>query len=545
MKKISFYSISDLSAELKRRKVYPVIAAYAVVAFILLQIGEITFDPLGLPNSLMVGLIFFVILGFPVAVILAWLFNNTPTGIQSDDAVLHRAEKIDKKPSIAVLPFIDMSPEQDQGYFCEGVAEEILNTLMKIPQLRVAARSSSFRHKAGAGDMREIGKVLGVDSILEGSVRKSENHLRVTVQLINTSDGFHLLSKTFDKELKDVFIIQDEIAKCIAKELLETISSVEQLAISGRATANVSAYDYYLRGRQFFKRFRKMDIKYALQMFQQAIKIDPKFALAWAGYADCYSFLIMYVDPQLSYREKANKASKRALELGSNLAEAHASRGLACLVSEEFQAAEAEFKTALGLNSHLFEAYYYYARTQFHRGKVEMAAELFKQAAKVDPADYQSRCLRVQILRGLGQNDNANSEAHEAIEVIKKHLEWNPDDARAYHLGAGALIIMGEIDRAKRWLHRAIDIAPVDSVILYNVACNFATLGEHEKALDYLERAIEKGTVSASWMQNDEDLESIRDNKRYTALLQLHAEKVERASSLITDPNTKDKINGI
>jgi len=512
MKKIPYYSWSELSAELKRRRVYPVIAAYAVVAFIVLQIGEITFGPLGLPNWVMVGLIALVILGFPVAVVLAWVFDITPTGIRRDN------EKL-SKPSVAVLPFVDMSAEQDQGYFCEGVAEEILNALTKLQELSVTARTSSFQYKAGRGDVRKIGKELGVNTIVEGSVRKSENRLRVTAQLVNVSDGYHLWSKTFDEELKDVFAIQDDIAACIAMSLLETISPSEQSAIKTTSTENVRAYEYYLRGRQFFKRFGKIDFESARQMFHQAIQIDADFALAWAGYADCHSFLIMYADPQESYRQEASDASKRALELGPDLAEAHASRGLAYLVCECFDSAEEEFLTAIELNPFLFEAYYYYARTQFHRGNVEQAAELFKKAGEVDSTDYQSRCLRVQILRGMGRTDEAVEAAQEAIDVVLKQLEWNPDDARAYHLGAGSLVVLGDVDRAKRWLHRAIEIAPDDSVVLYNVACNLATLGEHDAALDYLERALEHGAVSAAWMRNDEDLESVRGHERYVDLL--------------------------
>lgn len=534
MKKLPFNSWSELSAELKRRKAYPVIAAYAVFAFILLQIGEITFDPLGLPNWVMVGLIVLVVVGFPVVVVLAWVFDITPLGIRRDGTTSPGAADTAARPSIAVLPFVDMSPDQDQGYFCEGVAEEILNALVKIQTLSVAARTSSFIYKAGEGDVREIGKELDVKTILEGSVRKSGNRLRVTAQLVKVSDGYHLWSKTFDEEIQDIFAIQDEIATSIAESLLEKLTPGEQSAITTTSSRDVNAYEYYLRGRQFFKRFRKMDIEHARHMFRQALKIDPDFALAWAGYADCHSFLIMYVDPQASYREEASTASKRALELSPGLAEAHASRGLAYLVCEEFELAETEFQTAIKLNPSLFEAYYYYARTQFHRGEIEMAAELFQRAAEVDPTDYQSRCLRVQILRGLGRLDDAVTEAHEAVTVIKKHLEWHPDDARAYHLGAGSLVILSDTDRAKQWLHRAIELAPDDSVVLYNVACNLAILGEQDKALDYLERAVERGAVSAAWMRNDEDLASLRENTRYTDLLQ-HVEESEQATGDAAD----------
>ncbi|MDH3552567.1 MAG: tetratricopeptide repeat protein, partial [Gammaproteobacteria bacterium] len=530
MKKPSSHSWSWLSTELIRRKVYPVIAAYAVVGFILLQIGEITFGPLGLPDWVMVALIALVVTGFPVAIVLAWAFDISPAGIRRDASTPDFALTTNNAPSIAVLPFADMSPEKDQGYFCEGVAEEILNALTKIRQLNVAARSSSFQYQAGAADVRRIGKELGVKTILEGSVRKSDNRLRVTAQLVKASDGYHLWSKSFDEETKDVFAIQDDIATCIAESLLETLTPSEQSSISTTSTKDVTAYEYYLRGRQFFKRFRKTDIEHARQMFNQAIEIDPEFALAWAGYADCFSFLVMYVDPQANYRAEAADASKRALELSPDLAEAHASRGLALLVCEDFESAESEFKTAIELNPSLFEAYYYYARTQFHRGNIESAAELFQQAAKADPADYQSRCLRIQILRGIGRLDDAVLEAREAVAVINKHLEWHPDDARAYHLGAGTLIVLGDVDKGKRWLRRAIEIAPDDPVVFYNVACNLATLGEDEEALEYLERAVEIGAVSSAWMRNDEDLARLRGNTRYTDLLH-HVEETERATS--------------
>jgi len=518
-KRPRFFSWHELFAELKRRRVYHVTAAYAVVAFIVLQIGEITFQPLGLPNWIMVGLIALIIVGFPVVVVLAWIFDITPTGIQRDRSPGFRTIAEDDKPSIAVLPFVDMSPEHDQGYFCEGVAEEILNALTKIRALSVAARSSSFQFSAGGGDARKIGQALGVKALLEGSVRKSRNRIRVTAQLISVSDGYHLWSRSFDEELKDVFAIQDEIATGIAEELLETLTPKQQSVIKTASSRDVGAYEYYLRGRQFFKRFQKKDIEYARQMFRQAIDIDSQFALAWAGYADCHSFLVMYVDPNASYRDEARAASKRAVKLDTNLAEAHASLGLAMLVCEEFEAAEAEFKAALKLNPTLFEAYYYYARTKFHQGDVELAAELFLKAAEADPTDYQSRCLRVQILRGAGHEEQAAREARQAVAVVEKHLQWNPDDARAFHLGAGSLVALGDAERAKRWLHRAIEMAPGDPIVMYNVACNLATLDERDEALDYLDKAVECGAISAGWIRNDADLVSLRDHPRFAELM--------------------------
>lgn len=515
MKSHPHISWSALSAELRRREVYPVILAYAIVSWILLQIGEVTFGPLGLPDWVMTGLIVVVIAGFPVALALAWRYDITPQGIRVDRPPI----PVQGRPSIAVLPFIDLSPDQDQVYFCEGIAEEILNALTKINELKVVARSSSFQYQSEAGDVRDIGHELGVTAILEGSVRKSGNTLRVTAQLVNVSDGYHLWSKTFDEELEDVFAIQDEIASSIAQSLLETIHPDERAVIRTTSSANVNAYDFYLRGRLYFKRFRKMDIEHARYLFHQAIECDPNFALAWAGYADCFSTLMMYADPNPDYADQANEASKRALELQPDLAEAHASRGLACLVCREFDSAEAEFVRALELNPSLYNAYYFYGRTRFHQGDLEMAADLFRQAAEVDPADYQARLLRVQILRGTGHTEQAETEAAVAIAVVEKHLEWTPDDSRAFHLGAGSLIVLGQLERARRWMRRALELDPDDPIALYNVACNFATMNEIEESLDYLEKAIDKGIVSADWMHNDEDLINLRTNPRFKELL--------------------------
>lgn len=527
MKRLSFLSWSSLTAELRRRDVYPVIVAYAVAAWILLQIGEVTFEPLGLPAWAMTALIIVVIAGFPVAILIAWRYDIAPFGIFRQRR-RRRMAKTDEGPSIAVLPFADMSADKDQGYFCEGVAEEILNALTRIRQINVAARTSSFRFDSGTVDVREVGRQLGVKAILEGSVRKSGDHLRVTAQLVKVEDGYHLWSKSFDACLADIFAIQDEIASNIAQSLLEALRPAEQTAIRTARSSDVNAYDFYLRGRQYIKRFQRKDIEHARQMFRRAIDRDPEFALAWAGYADSYSLLVIYVDPNPEYAKKANEASQKAIDLGPGLAEAHASRGLACLVCRKFESAEDQFRQALDLNPALFEAYYFYARARFHQGDMKKAAELFREAAGVDPADYQSRLLRVQILRGMGEIETAMAEAAEAVSVVERHLEWNPDDARAFHLGAASLILLGQFDRAERWMRRALELNPDDPIVLYNVACNFATMNNVDKSLDYLERAIDKGTLSSDWVRNDEDLAKLRDSPRFLTLLEQLVEREEQ-----------------
>ena len=229
--------------------------------------------------------------------------------------------------SIAVLPFADMSPQKDQDYFCEGIAEEIINALTKIQALRVASRSSAFAFKGKNQDMRQVGEQLNVSTVLEGSVRKAGERIRITAQLISVADGYHLWSERYDRNLEDVFAVQDEIAENIVKALRVVLTEDEKRAIEKPRTENVQAYEYYLRGRQFFHQFREKGLQFARRMFTRAIEIDPTFALAYAGNADCSSFLYMWWDPSQANLDQAVAASQKALELAPTTAEAHASRG--------------------------------------------------------------------------------------------------------------------------------------------------------------------------------------------------------------------------
>jgi len=515
MRDKSRWVLTGFSGEMLRRRVYPVVIAYALISWALLQIGEVTFEPLGLPSWVMTLLIVLVIAGFPFAAILAWMFDVTPSGIRRDAQPMMVDTTIDDPASVAVLPFTDMSQQKDQAYFCEGVAEAILHALTKIESLRVAARMSSFRYANSDLDLQDIGRKLGVNTILEGSVRKSGDQLRITAQLVNVKNGYHIWSKIYDRKLEDVFAIQDEIATGIAGRLLNTITPVET-----RSTRDVVAYDYYLRGRQYMNRFRKVDFESARQLFHQAIEKDPKFALAWASYADCFSLEWMYANPNPEFKLKAREASARALTLGPEIAETHASAGLGCLVNNEFDCAEGEFKKALELNPGLYEAYYYFARCRFHQGDMGLAADYFEKAASVNSDDYQSRLLRVLVLRGEGRLDEAKHEARLAIDVVEKHLEMNPDDVRAQLLGAGSLIILGDVERAEKWMQRAMEIDPDDPISLYNIGCNLATMNQIEKSFDYLERALAHGTINKSWMEHDADLANLRSHPRYVALLE-------------------------
>jgi len=430
-------------------------------------------------------------------------------------------------PTIAVLPFVDMSPERDQEYFCEGMAEEILNALSRIRGLRVASRTSSFRFRNATADSRDIGKQLRVGTLLEGSVRRSGGRLRISAQLVDVDEGYHLWSERYDRELTDVFDIQDEIARSIARALQVTLTAAEKGEIQKTPTRDVQAYDYYLRGRKFYYQFGRREIEFALQLFSRAIELDPDFALAWAGLADCWSFLFMYSERSETSRQQAETASGRAIQLDPESAQAQASRGVALSLSRRDDEAEKAFETAIGLDPTLFEAYYFYARHCFVGGDLEKAARMYQQATKVFPEDYQARLLVAQIFEELGRPADAEAARRAGIEVAEKHLELNPDDARAVYLGANGLVALGEVERGLEWAARALEMAPDEPMLLYNVGCIYSLAGRIDDAVEVLERAVANGLTQKRWFEHDNNLDPLREHPRFRALM----ERLERSKS--------------
>ncbi|HVS63511.1 MAG TPA: protein kinase [Thermoanaerobaculia bacterium] len=425
-----------------------------------------------------------------------------------------------RPPSVAVLPFLNMSPDPEQDYFCEGIAEDIINGLGRLESLRVASRTSSFQYKGASSDVREIGRRLDVSSILEGSVRKSGNRLRITAQLVNVEDGYRLWSERYDRQLEDVFTIQDEISESIVKALELTLSPKERRAMRNVATQNVEAYEYYLRGRKFFYQMNEKSFHYARQMYAKAIQLDPAFALSYAGIADCCSFLFMYAESSEANRREADFNSQRALELDPDLAEAHASRGLALTIAKDYEGAEAEFEDAIRRNAKLYEAYYFYGRNCQAQGRFEKAIELFEKASELRPEDYQAPRLMTQALVSMGApRARVEAAARKTLQIVEGRIELNPDDARAFYFGATSLVELGQRERGLEWGRRALAIDPSDPLIAYNVACVFSLAGESDDAMELLEKAVDNGFGYKEWIEHDSDFEPLRADPRYAALL--------------------------
>ncbi|MGA2270578.1 MAG: tetratricopeptide repeat protein [Bryobacteraceae bacterium] len=422
-------------------------------------------------------------------------------------------------PTVAVLPFADMSQEKDQAYFCEGMAEEILDALSRIQGLRVSSRTASFHFRTPDADTREIGRRLRVGTLLEGSVRKSGDRLRIAVQLTDAESGFQLWSGRYDREMSDIFAIQDEIAENVVRALEVTLSQNERTALRKPRTADVRAYDCYLRGRKFYYQYSPQAVEFALQMFMHAMELDPNYPQAYAGLADCWSYIYLYSGRSEAVREQADCASLKAVEMDPRSAQAWASRGLSLSLNGKDEEAEKAFELAIRLAPDLFEAYYFHARHCFVLGQFEKAARFYEESMRVNPDDYQSPLLVAQIYDDLGRPAEAITARKRGIEVAERHLRLNPDDARALYMAANGLVALGERAQGQQWAERALTIRPDDPMLLYNVGCIFSLLGRVEPAIECLEKAARNGLTQKGWYQHDSNLDPLRKYPRFQELV--------------------------
>ncbi|MGH9862412.1 MAG: protein kinase domain-containing protein [Candidatus Acidiferrales bacterium] len=421
--------------------------------------------------------------------------------------------------SLAVLYFENLSGAKEDEYFRDGMTEDLITELFKIKDLHVFSRSAVLAYRDKGLPAMEVGLALKAAYLLEGSVRRAGNRLRINAQLIDTHTGHGVWAERYDRNLEDVFAIQDEIVQNIAKALRVMLTEKERLTIAKAPTADVQAYDYYLRGRQFFHQFRRRGYDFARQLFTRAIELDPGYARAYAGVADCYSYLYMYWQANEENLKAAEDASRKALLLDPELAEGHVSRGLAISLSKRYDDAEMEFETALRLDPKLFEAFYFYARACFQQGKLDRAAELFDKAAQVNPDDYQAPNMLGMVYTGMGQTEDAQKAYGRCVTAAERHLELHPDDARALYLGAAALCHLGERARSLDWAGRALAIDPEDCGILYNVACVYSLQGKLEQSIDCLEKAMHHAYWYKRWAQHDTDLDNLRNHPRFQALM--------------------------
>lgn len=451
-----------LIVELKRRRVFRALAAYAVVAFAVLQVVEPVMHGLHLPEWTLSFVVVALGVGLPIVLVLAWIFDLGPGGIQRTDTVdapdasraaarriafllavvgaviaapliawhFARGRTSEATPpsaatrtpasaSVAVLPFVNMSRDKDDEYFSDGITEEVINALANVEGVRVVSRTSAFAYKGKNLSVRKIGEELAVSTVLEGSVRREGNEVRIVAQLINAQDGYHLWSKTYDRQMSSVFAVEDELARSIAAALRPQLLK-ESAPLVQQPTASAQAHDLYLRGRHFWNKRTDEDLRKALALFQQALEVDPNYALAHAGIADSYVLLSDYGSYSAAGISQARKHAYKALELDGSLAEAHATLGLIGMYDYDWATAESEFKRAIELRSGYATAHHWYALLLTTLGRFPEARVEADRALQLDPAS-----LIVNNMVGVVAYDARDYDR--AIESFRRTLQLDPN----------------------------------------------------------------------------------------------------------------------
>jgi TolB-like protein/DNA-binding SARP family transcriptional activator/predicted Zn-dependent protease len=443
------------------------------------------------------------------------------------------------RPSIAVLPFANISGDPEQEYLADGLTEDVITDLSRVSALFVVARNSVFTFKGKAVHIQEAARALNVRYLLEGSVRKAAGRVRITAQLVDGASGGHLWAERFDRSLDDIFTLQDEISQSIVAALKVTLLPEELATITSRPTTNVDAYQYYLMGRSYFLRsgWGERALRVARRMFMRAAEIDPHYARAYSGLANSDSYLMCMGDPRVSFEDiLAN--SERALALDPSLAEAHAAKGLALYTAGRHAAANTVLEEALRLGPDLFEANFFAARNLRAQGRYRESIPLFERAAELQPDDFRSLGLVVNAYRSLGQREGMLSAARRCLERVEAEVAVHPDNAGALAFGAAALAEIGDRPRAEAWAARTAALDPLDSITGYNLACAYVGIGKLDAAMARLEQVFAdppfRHRAHVEWTKKDSSLEPLRAHPAFQTLLaRLEAEAAADARPAI------------
>ncbi|MEW9922213.1 adenylate/guanylate cyclase domain-containing protein [Marimonas sp. MJW-29] len=429
-------------------------------------------------------------------------------------------------PSIAVLPFANMSGDPEQEYFADGITEDLITDLSKLTGLFVVSRNSAFVYKGRPVNLVDVARDLGVRNILEGSVRKAGNRVRITAQLIDGITGGHLWADRYDREVSDIFDLQDEITKTIIDQL--HVRLLDKELDTSAPTENADAYNLYLKGRQFFHMRARKYLEKARQLFLDALQHDPDYARAYVGLAECEARLNDWHGTTYAIEDIIGMG-KRAIELEPNLAEAHAALGLAFQISGQNDAAVGSYRKALALDPLCYDAHHNFAR--YHRGQMdhEQSAYHFTRALEIKPDDYRSPLLLLSDLEELGRVDERDRYLEMGLKRVEEAVQRHADNPDPLELAASVVASYGRTDEARELLARARAVDPEgQSTNGYNVACIYALLGEPETALDWLEKIYPGlGHVQREWLQNDPDFFSLRDDPRFQRLVTISEDKGE------------------
>jgi len=556
-------TLSLFLAELRRRKVYRVAAIYATVGVAISLAVPDLFGVLLLPAWAARLVIILILLGFPVALVLAWAYEVrpedqpgagaelSPESVQPQTvaAATGAPARPRREGSIVVLPFTDMSPVKDQEYFSDGLSENLMNALTHIKEVRVAARTSAFSFKGRQVDVREIGRDLNVGTVLEGSVQKAGNRLRVTAQLINAEDGYHIWSQQYDREMADVFAIQDEITWAIVDALKIELLEGERTAVGKRHTENLDAFHLYLKGRYYWNRSNTEAYWKAIDHFRGAIQRDPAYARAYVGMADAFASLgdagHSAISPKDAFSAAA-EAVQKALELDGGLSEAYASLGHLKMHEFAWPEAERAFKRSIELNPNYATAYRFYAFFFAGAGRSEEAATTLERALNLDP-------LSLGTITDMGVLSYLARDYDGALAQYRKVLEMDPGFARAFVTRASAcsqkamhseaiaalrkaaevsggrpkLAALGRVyaragmtDEALGVVEELKELSKTRYVTPYAFTLIHASLGDLDQAFSCLQRACSEGVSDLVYLKVDPFLDNLRGDPRFGALLE-------------------------
>lgn len=572
--------------ELKRRNVYKVAVTYAVVGWLVIQVTATIVPALHLSDGLTTAVVVLTLVGFPVALVISWAFEMTPQGMKrtayvSDEAVhsmpywskrkfasfivgvvviaaallayqLLRGPKstttitADNK-SIAVLPFVNMSADKNDEYLSDGMTEELINVLSKVPGLRVPGRTSCFAFKGKNEEniFRRVGDQLHVGTVWEGSVRKAGDQLRVTAQLINVSDGYHLWSKDYDGDVKDILTFQSNVAEQVVRALQVKLGGEEKRALAKKSTENPEAHRLYLLGRYEFAKYTQAGWNNAIRYYEEALKLDPEFSLAYCGLADNYAYMGSVVLPEKEAIAKEMEYAEEALQLDPELAEAHMSHALALVGAYDWRNALKEFDRALELNPNLAFAYELQAWTVNGLGQFDEAIAKTRKAVELDPLnpffqmslsffmywarEYDDAIEQARKTLEMDPNSAINhvliglaflkmGNTAEAIAEFQKAKAPNPGAWYQGYLGY-AYAISGDRANAEQALRELEDLAKGQYVSPTAFATIYLGLGEKEKCLDWLEKAYEQQDSACWYLKIDQIYDSMRNEPRFQTLI--------------------------
>ena len=424
--------------------------------------------------------------------------------------------------ALAVLPFDNISPDQETDYFSNGLTEELIARLSIVSEIELISRWASMQLKDRKQDIRAIGNELGARYIVGGSVRRFQDSVRITVQLVDVATNRQIWGNTYKGKLDDIFDIQEQVAQQIVEALKLKLTFSERVSLTKRQTLNAQAYDLYLRGEDYLYRLTKRSVERAIQLFEKAIELDPRYAAAYAGCSGAYGQMYWLFSRDERYREKARELSFKALMYDNNLAEAYTAMGVSYFIWGKFEEAAASARKAIELDPDDFIAHWTLGRIHFANGEYEQAYEMYQRVIKLKPeflnaySDLRMTCQR------LGREADADRARNEQLERMPTYLLQNPDDARQRMLYATVLAEVNRRDDAVRECSLAIESSPGDPVMLYNVVCVYSRLGEPQRAIETLRQAIAAGYENFPWLHNDPDLDTLRDHPEFQALVPGH-----------------------